>query len=35
MIYKKSNKGFYVYAEKKNNKNVSTKEMIDYAIRYS
>ena len=32
-IYKKSNKGFYVYAEKKNNQ--STLNMIEYAVRYT
>ena len=32
-IYKKSNKGFYVYAEKKANS--STKIMIEYAVRYT
>ncbi len=32
-IYKKSNKGFYVYAEKKCNQ--STQHMIEYAIRYT
>lgn len=32
-IYNKSNKGFYVYAEKKHSS--STKDMIEYAIRYS
>ncbi len=32
-IYKKSNKGFYVYTEKKNNQ--STLNMIEYAIRYT
>lgn len=34
-IYQKSDKGFYVYAEKKDNKNGSTKDMIEYAVRYS
>ena len=34
-IYLKSNKGFYVYAKKNNSKNVSTKDMIQYAIRYT
>ena len=32
-IYKKSDKGFYVYAEKKNNQ--STLNMIEYAVRYT
>ena len=32
-IYKKSNKGFYVYAEKKCSS--STKTMIEYAVRYT
>ena len=32
-IYKKSNNGFYVYAEKKCNS--STKSMIEYAVRYT
>lgn len=32
-IYKKSNKGFYVYAEKKCNQ--STQNMIEYAVRYT
>lgn len=32
-IYKKSNKGFYVYAEKKNNQ--STLNIIEYAVRYT
>lgn len=32
-IYKKSDKGFYVYAEKKNNQ--STQKMIEYAVRYT
>ena len=32
-IYKKSNNGFYVYAEKKNNP--STQNMIEYAVRYA
>lgn len=32
-IYKNSNKGFYVYAEKKNNQ--STLNMIEYAVIYS
>lgn len=32
-IYKKSNKGFYVYAGKKNSS--STKDMVEYAIRYA
>lgn len=33
LIYKKSNKGFYVYAEKKGNS--STSAMIEYAMRYT
>lgn len=33
LIYKKSNKGFYVYAEKKCNSSTST--MIEYAMRYT
>lgn len=32
-IYKKSDKGFYVYAEKKSNQ--STLNMIEYAVRYT
>jgi predicted RNA-binding Zn-ribbon protein involved in translation (DUF1610 family) len=32
-IYKKSNKGFYVYAEKKCSS--STEKMIEYAVRYT
>lgn len=35
MIYKKSDKGFYVYAKKKDNKNVNIKDMIEYAVRYT
>ena len=34
-IYKKSDKGFYVYAEQKKNKKQSTKDMVEYAVRYS
>lgn len=34
-IYLKSNKDFYIYAKKNNSKNVSTKDMIQYAIRYT
>lgn len=33
LIYKKSNKGFYVYAEKKCSS--STEAMIEYAVRYT
>ena len=34
-IYKKSDNGFYVYAEQKKNKKQSTKDMVEYAVRYS
>lgn len=34
-IYKKSDNGFYVYAEQKKNKKQSTKDMVEYVVRYS